>query len=365
MKKTKRIDNLKISGARTLFGQMIFPTILVLVTALGSWILMTWIVQDKAGINSTYKAAWIEIAGTLGIMALILVPLNLVRYFRRVRELRVLSEAIGSVADGNFGYRINTGTSGTRGSMLPVYRGFNKMCEELESVRILKDDFINSYSHEFKTPIASINGFADLLLTRDLGEEERDEYLRIIRDESARLSRLTHDTLVLSRLSALQIIPDLDTYDLGEQIRQCSIILSRDWLEKKITFSGEFIPAMYRGNREIMQHLWLNLLGNAVKYTPSGGEISVVMRKRPDGIETAVADTGIGMSEETAAHLFEAYYRGDESHSEAGLGLGLAVVKRILELCGGTISVESKLDVGSTFTVFLPVSQKNAREPAA
>ena len=357
MKNQKKIDNLNVAGIRALFGQMIFPTILVLATALGSWILMTWLVQDRAGISSTYKAAWIEIAGTLGIMALILVPLNLVRYFRRVKELRVLTEAIQSVADGNFGYRINIGSEGGRGSMNLVYRDFNKMCEELESVRMLKDDFINSYSHEFKTPIASINGFADLLLTRNLGEEERTQYLQIIRDESARLSRLTHDTLVLSRLSALQIIPDLDFYDLGEQIRQCSIMLSRDWLEKKITFSGEFISAQYRGNREIMQHLWLNLLDNAVKYTPAGGEISVTMRQLPGGIEAAVADTGIGMSEETAAHLFEAYYRGDGSHTEAGLGLGLAVVKRILELCGGTISVKTRKDEGSTFIVFLPASQ--------
>lgn len=145
--------------------------------------------------------------------------------------------------------------------MTPIYED----CAELDSIQILRNDFINSYSHEFKTPIASINRFASLLLEKDISTSEQRQYLEIIVEESARLSKLFSQ----------QIVTDTERYDLSEQIRQCSIILSKEWLDKKIEFSGEFQSVMYIGNRELMQHLWLNILGNAVKYTPTGGEISV------------------------------------------------------------------------------------------
>lgn len=155
--------------------------------------------------------------------------------------------------------------------MTPIYED----CAELDSIQILRNDFINSYSHKFKTPIASINGFASLLLEKDISTSEQRQYLEIIVEESARLSKLASNTILLSKLSSQQIVTDTERYDLSEQIRQCSIILSKEWLDKKIEFSGEFQSVMYIGNRELMQHLWLNILGNAVKYTPTGGEISV------------------------------------------------------------------------------------------
>lgn len=168
------------------------------------------------------------------------------------------------------------------------------MCGELESVQILRNDFINNYSHEFKTPITSINGFASLLLERELPEEERRQYLEIIVEESARLSQLATNTILLSRLN------------------------------------------------------------NAVKYTPDGGRISVEVMPEKEVISVAVSDTGEGMDRKTREHLFEPYFQGDTSRARQGLGLGLSICKRIAELCGGTIRVESEPGKGSCFTVTLP-----------
>lgn len=162
-------------------------------------------------------------------------------------------------------------------------------------------------------------------------------------------------TILLSKLTAQQIVTNSEQYDLSEQLRQCSIILSKKWLDKKNEFSGNFPPTMYLGNKEMMQHLWLNLLDNAIKYTPVGGEISAEVYSDNHNVIVKIADTGEGISENTRKNLFEPYYQGDSSHSQQGLGLGLSIAKRIVELCGGAIAVQSTLCVGSTFTVTLPI----------
>ena len=336
---------------RKLLPQMLIQTFVILITAVASYMFMTWLVTGVFHVTDHFTAAGYETLGTLVIFILIIVPMNTIIYRRRIREINTLSEGISSVAGGNYGTRIE---SKKGDQMTPVYEDFNKMCAELSSVQILRNDFINSYSHEFKTPIASINGFASLLLEKDLSEEQRQEYLKIIVDESARLSNLANNTILLSKLSSQQIVTDTQRYDISEQIRQCAIILSKSWLNKKIEFSGEFPPAMFVGNKELMQHLWLNLLGNAIKFTPTGGEITAEVLLRDGSILVQISDTGEGMSKETLSHLFDPYYQGDASHSGQGLGLGLSIAKRIVELCGGSIAVQSEPGTGSKFTVALP-----------
>lgn len=342
----------KISNiTRRLLPQMLIQTFVILITAVASYMFMTWLVKDIFCVSDTYEAAGYETLGTLVIFILIVVPMNTIIYRRRLKEITTLSEGISSVACGNYDTHIECKKGD---QMTPVYEDFNKMCAELSSVEILRNDFINSYSHEFKTPIASINGFASLLLEKDLPEKQRREYAQIIVEESARLSNLANNTILLSKLSSQQIVTDTQRYDVSEQIRQCAIILSKSWLDKKIAFSGEFPPAMFVGNKELMQHLWINLLGNAVKFTPTGGEISAEVTVQDGNIVVQIADTGEGMNEETLFHLFEPYYQGDVSHSGQGLGLGLSIAKRIVELCGGSITAESELGTGSRFTVSLP-----------
>ena len=333
--------------------QLLMQSVAVVGTALGSFMLMTWLVSDVLGVENLYVAMGYEMLGTLVILIVLLVPLNTVIYRRRAREVSILSDAIRRVADGDFTIRIPTRR---KDQMTPIYEDFNKMCAELESVRLMRNDFINNYSHEFKTPIASINGFASLLLDRKVSEADRRKYLEIIVEESARLSKLATNTILLSKLSAQQIVTDVEIYDLSEQIRQCSIILSRQWLERKIEFSGDLPPARFRGSRELLQHLWLNLLINAVDHTPSGGRISVEVSQAGGTITVVVADTGDGMDDETLRHIFDPYYQGDASHSARGLGLGLSIAHRIVELSRGGIEVESAPGKGTRFIVRLPAA---------
>lgn len=337
---------------RKVLPQMLMQSFVIITTAVLSFMFMTWFVTDVFNVTDTYTAAGYEALGTLVIFTIVLVPLNTVMYRRRQKEIVTLSDGIRSVAGGNYTTRID---SSKGGQMTHVYEDFNKMCAELASVQILRNDFINSYSHEFKTPIASINGFASLLMEKELPESEQKKYLEIIVEESARLSKLASNTILLSKLSSQQIVTDTEKYDLSEQLRQCAIILSKSWLDKKIEFNGEFPAAMFVGNRELMQHLWLNILSNAVKYTPTGGEITAEVIPQDDSIIVQITDTGEGMSRETLEHLFDPYYQGDASHSRQGLGLGLSIAKRIVELCSGTIAVQSELGAGSHFTVTLPI----------
>ena len=329
---------------------LLIQSIAIITLALSSFTFMTWLVTDIFGVKSTYAAVGYEALGTLIIFIVVMVPINTVAYIHTNKKLSTLSDNIRKVADGDYSVRI---CYKTNDSMAPIYEDFNKMCAELGSVKILRNDFINSYSHEFRTPIASINGFASLLLEKKLPEEEEREYLQIIADESERLSNLANSTLLLSRLSSQQIITDTEDYDLSEQIRQCSIILSQSWMDKGISFEGEFADCTIHGNKELLQHVWINILDNAVKYTPEGGEISVTVTKEKNLAKAVISDTGEGMDEETLSHIFDPYFRS--SRTASGLGLGMAIAKRIVELSGGTIKAESEKDTGTTFTVTLPI----------
>ena len=339
--------------------------LIVLVTALvfiinALYMFMTWLITKITSIEDVYLRAEFQFLSTLVIVLFILIIIFAVMYRRRKRELTTLTESIRKVANGDFSVRI---TYSKRDSMAHVYKDFNKMSSELESVQVLRKDFINSYSHEFKTPIASINGFASLLLEKELSREDQNTYLKIIQEESERLSNLTTNVILLTKLSSQQILSDTECYNLGEQLRQCSIILSHEWLQKQQTFSGEFPDIDFVGNRELMKHLWINLISNAVKYTPPGGEISVELSLRDNLIVVIVKDTGKGMDETTLSHLFDPYYQGDPARTTPGLGLGLAIAKQIVELCNGNIQVQSKIDEGSEFIVHLPYHNKNESTP--
>ena len=256
-----------------------------------------------------------------------------------------------AIADGDFSVRLDPSKAGPMSS---TYEDFNKMGKELQSIQTLREDFINNFSHEFKTPITAVQGFAELLQEPDLTEEDRRQYTQIILNESTRLASLADSALLLTHLEAQQVIPDQAPYALDEQIKQCAILLSGQWERKHIAFSAELEEASFVGNQEVMRHVWLNLLNNAIKYTPEGGEITVTLTVSAGEIAVRVSDTGIGMDEETQRHVFDKYYQGPAGKKGQGLGLGLAIVHRIVELCGGGIEVHSVADQGSTFTVRLP-----------
>ena len=262
-----------------------------------------------------------------------------------------LTGGLKSVAEGDFSRRLDPKKGGP---LEAAYEDFNKMSQELQSIQTLRDDFINHFSHEFKTPITAVKGFAELLREPETTPEEREQYLQIIIDESSRLADLANNTLLLTKLESQQFIAEKRRYSLDEQIKRCAILLSPAWEKKEISFTANLEPAEYDGNEELMRHVWLNLLSNAVKYTPEGGEIAVTLQPSREELTVTVADTGIGMPPEVRAHIFDKYYQGSPNSGGRGLGLGLSIALRIVELCGGNILVDSVENQGSTFTVRLP-----------
>ena len=262
-----------------------------------------------------------------------------------------LTGGLKSVAEGDFSRRLDPKKGGP---LEAAYEDFNKMSKELQSIQTLRDDFINHFSHEFKTPITAVKGFAELLREPETTPEEREQYLQIIIDESSRLADLANNTLLLTKLESQQFIAEKRRYSLDEQIKRCAILLSPAWEKKEISFTANLEPAEYDGNEELMRHVWLNLLSNAVKYTPEGGEIAVTLQPSREELTVTVADTGIGMPPEVRAHIFDKYYQGSPNSGGRGLGLGLSIALRIVELCGGNIQVDSVENQGSTFTVRLP-----------
>ena len=231
---------------------------------------------------------------------------------------------------------------------------FNKMAEALGSVEMLRSDFVNTISHEFKTPVVSIRGYAKLLQDPNLTEEQRREYTDTIIQESLRLSTMSSNILLLSRYEHTDVLTEKTVFSLDEQLRDCIQLQSRAWMEKDIILSGELESVMFYGNPDIMNHLWSNLLSNAIKFTPAGGAISVGLTRQDGAVVVRFSDSGIGMDEEALSHIYEKFYQADSSRQSAGNGLGLSIVKRIVTLCGGDIAVESEPGLGTTFTVTIP-----------
>ena len=334
----------KISAMLTL--QTFFVVLIVIVIATALALMYRIVITDM------------HMIGVLSMLVPIVVLVTLVNFlFTRYiyRYLDKISDAMQKVADGDYTVRLDAEKDQP---FRELYRNFNTMAEELGGVEMLKNDFINGYAHELRTPITSINGFAEMLLNDDgtLSREEKRSYLEIIASESRRLADLAGNSLLMSRLDTQKIIPDKKPFSLDEQLRRCSILLSGQWTEKELDMTMDLDEAVYVGDYDLMQHLWINLLTNAVKYTPKGGSITVTLKNEEKFIAVSVADTGKGIPPEDRERIFDKYYQTDKSHSKRGLGLGLAICKRIVQLCNGTLEVESEVGVGSTFTVRLPKS---------
>ena len=270
------------------------------------------------------------------------------------RRMDELLDGIQRVADGELDVELNERRAG---EYQTVYAGFNQMVKELKTTKEEMQNFVNEFSHEFKTPITSISGFAEYLAGTGEGieTEERMKYLQVIRDESLRLAELSQNTLLLSKVEACQIIVEKERFDLGEQIKNCAILSLPQMEEKKIELEVEVPELFYYGNEELMEQVWINLLNNAMKFTPEHGAISIRADKLPEEICVEIEDNGVGMDSETVKHIFEKHYQNDTIHSVRGNGIGLSIVVRIITLCNGRVEVDSRVGEGSTFKVYLPV----------
>ena len=242
---------------------------------------------------------------------------------------------------------------------------FNKMAQELSGTETLRTDFIANVSHELKTPLAVIQNYGTMLQQPGLSEEKRLEYAKAVTDASRRLANLITNILKLNKLENQQIFPQAETYDLGEQLCQCLLTFENAWEEKGLDIQTEIQEnVLVEADSELLSLVWNNLFSNAVKFTEAGGTLSLTLEAQEDLAVVRVGDTGCGIPPEVGKHIFEKFYQGDTSHATQGNGLGLALVKRVMDIVGGDISVESQVGVGSVFTVKLRRKRDGLEETA-
>lgn len=314
---------------------------------------MTWtmgIEFTEQNINTAAVLTFLNVV----FLSLICTVIDAVRRKYMVdRPVKKIVRAAEKITEGDFSVRIEPLSSTNRADGLDkIVDCFNKMAEELSGVETLRSDFISNVSHEMKTPLSVIGNYAKLMEKDGLGDEERREYAKAISDASRRLSDMVTNILKLNRLENQQIYPKKETFDLSEQLRICLLQYENVWESKNIeieTFIEDDVKIS--ADSELLSLVWNNLLSNAFKFTPEGGKVSLCLSSSEHHVTVSVNDTGCGISSEVGAHIFEKFYQGDTSHATSGNGLGLTLVKRVVDIVGGEISVESTAGVGSTFTV--------------
>lgn len=270
-----------------------------------------------------------------------------------IAPIQNISNAFNELSHGNFSVKVSENER--LAEIRDMSRRFNAMTFDLAHIETLRSDFVVNVSHEFKTPIAAIEGYATLLQNPNLPADRRELYIAKILDNSSKLSELSSNILMLSKLENRQTVPQNVEYRLDEQIRKAILRLENKWAAKKLEFDIDLPSRMYRGCEQLLDQVWSNILDNAVKHSPEGGTIRVSMESGDSCVIVRIADCGDGMSEEVRKHIFEKFYQGDSSRKAEGNGLGLALVKRILDLCGGTVEAESAPGEGAVFSVVLLV----------
>ena len=319
--------------------------------------LMSLELSEQADVFKLYIMR--EFLGTaLGIAASMMAMAALLWWISK--PLKELSKATLRIAAGEFDVRVPE--RGRPDSLLEIdqlMHNFNRMADDLSSVEYLRRDFTSSVSHEFKTPLASISGYARLLTAENVSDEERREYAATISEECRRLSSLSENLLRITRLESRQLQPTLAAYALDEQLRRVLTVVMPEMERRGLELDLHLQPAVVCADRELMEQVWMNLLSNAMKFTPAGGRISVSITETEESVCATISDTGIGMTEEQQKRIYEKFYQADRSHRTEGSGLGLPLVRRIVDICGGKVEVHSAPERGSRFSVYLPGMKKS------
>ena len=328
---------------------------------------VTWITAKgrffRVGSGRSVNLMWTSILRVLFSIVLFLVCFSAASLYaadRMSRPVTELSQAMDQVAAGDFSVRLQEGGDDEIGRLK---HAFNEMADSLSRNEYIQKDFIASISHEFKTPIASIRGYARLLKMPELGEDDRREYIRTIAREADRLSGMSQTLLRLTSLEQNQQVnpAHLVSYRLDEQLRQAVVELSPLWEVKSIEWEMELRPVTIRTDQALVSQVWTNILQNAIRFSDCGQSIRVVVYDAGEAV-VEITDHGPGMSPETLKHAFDRFYQGDASRSGDGAGLGLTLAKRITDILGGTIRAESEPGKGSTFLVRLPLDPKDKEE---
>lgn len=335
-----------------LFSAIIFGILVVTICLAG---VMLWLF---------IKVGWIAQLETLDplrvvlLMALFSIIISALLTFFTVKiPLKPVNHIVNDLkrlASGDFSTRLKYGKPiSNHPYFKAIVVNFNKMAEELGNTEMLRSDFINNFSHEFKTPIVSIAGFAKLLRHGNLTPEQQDEYLRIIEEESMRLSYMATNVLNLTRIENQSILTDITEYNLSEQIRSCFLILENKWSVKNLELDMDFGEFNITANEELLKQVWINLLDNAIKFTPEFGLVRIEIMQDENQLSVIVSNSGDEIPADKIDKIFNKFYQADESHKSQGNGVGLAVVKKIVDLHKGNVSVQSQNGCTS-FTVVLP-----------
>ena len=299
----------------------------------------------------------------LGLYVLVMAAIataiiGLLRYRFFIDPMRKLSDAAREIAKGDFSIRIpSLRNNGKKNFVDVLYDDFNTMAEELASIETLKNDFIANVSHEIKTPLSVIQSYTTALQNNSLQENERTEYTQTIIEATHKLTALVTNILKLNKLENQEISSEAKYFDISEQLRRCALMFAEQMEQKNIQFEEEIEDVHVCYDENLLEIVWNNLISNAVKFTDTGGTILIKLKEVNDMdhsiVKIFITDTGCGMDIDTQKHIFDKFYQGDSSHSKGGNGLGLALVKKTIDLLGGTITVESMTGKGSIFTVCL------------
>ena len=331
-----------------------YYSLIVIIIILFSGAMVTGVLFLLDLLNVSYQLSFITL---ISIFVVAAVAGGMMSFFlgrRILAPMLKLSKASTEVARGNFS--ITVSDSSKLEEVQTTFRNFNAMVRELDSISTLSNDFVANVSHEFKTPLTAIEGYAMLLQDASLSQQERSEYLDKILLNIHRLTSLVGSILMLSKIESKSLAEQYTTFRLDEQLRQAVVALEPAWSEKNLTFDVALDEVTFYGCESLLTHVWSNLLGNAIKFSPDGGEIQLRLLDQKQCVVVSVTDHGCGMTPEVQARIFEKFYQADTSHKAQGNGLGLSLVKRIVELSDGVIEVSSKPGEGSTFRVILPKS---------
>lgn len=269
-----------------------------------------------------------------------------------VSPMMKLGDAMRKVAGGDFSVRLDC--SSRMRDVREVYGSFNTMVKELGNTETLQTDFVSNVSHEFKTPINAIEGYASLLQDTQLTDEQKNAYIDKIIFNTRRLSGLVGNILLLSKVNNQTISPKTSTFRLDEQVRQSILALESKWENKEIEFDIDLDEIEYTGYENLLSHVWLNLIDNAVKFSPQNGQIRIRLKQLDGSVTFSIWDNGLPIPEADIDRIFNKFYQGDNSHASEGNGLGLALVRKIVAAAHGTINVTSSEDAGTEFVVALP-----------
>lgn len=295
-----------------------------------------WIGDLSSDINLRTVFAFIAIfslaVGALASFAVSRIPL---------KPINIIINKLNRLAAGDFKTRLKfSGAIEYNPTFAEISNSFNKLAEELECTEMLRTDFVNNLSHEFKTPIVSIAGLAKLVNRGNITEEQRVQYLNAIEEESLRLATMATNVLNLTKIENQTILSGVTKFNLSEQIRACVLLLENKWTKKNIELSIDFDEYYISANEEMLKQVWINLIDNAIKFSDDGGEVSVAISSTKEATRVSVTNQGSEIPPEARGRIFSKFYQADESHAAEGNGIGLAIVKHIVDLHGGSIEVE-------------------------